>query len=98
MLRRLLVVSGLVGVVAATAIGARASASSEAMKSIVAAYLEIQTQLVADKTDTVKTEAHTIGARASARREVRLRVPPPMSRRPRTSKRPERLSDRLATQ
>jgi HPt (histidine-containing phosphotransfer) domain-containing protein len=66
MLKGLLVVSGLVGVVAATAIGARASASSEAMKSIVAAYLEIQTQLVADKTDTVKTEAHTIGAQASA--------------------------------
>ena len=36
------------------------------MKAIVAAYLEIQSQLVADKADTIKAQAHTIGEQAAA--------------------------------
>jgi Cu(I)/Ag(I) efflux system membrane fusion protein len=66
MLKRLLMVSGLVGLAAATAIGARAAAGSESMKTIVAAYLEIQSQLAADKTDTIKTRAQAIAAQATA--------------------------------
>ena len=38
--------------------------ASEALKAIVASYLDIQTQLVADKTDTVKAQAHAIAEQA----------------------------------
>ena len=38
--------------------------ASEPMKAIVASYLDIQTQLVADKTDTVKGKAHAIAEQA----------------------------------
>jgi Cu(I)/Ag(I) efflux system membrane fusion protein len=40
------------------------AAESEEMKAVVAAYLDIQGQLVADKLDTVKTQARTIGEQA----------------------------------
>ena len=63
MARRVLAVGILVGLVAG--IGVRAAAPSEAMKTIVAAYLEIQSQLVADKADTIKAQAHTIAAQAA---------------------------------
>jgi HPt (histidine-containing phosphotransfer) domain-containing protein len=63
MARRVLAVGILVGLVAG--IGVRAAAPSEAMKAIVAAYLEIQSQLVADKADTIKAQAHTIAAQAA---------------------------------
>jgi len=38
--------------------------ASEEMKAIVASYLDIQSQLVADKTDAIKTQAHAIGEQA----------------------------------
>jgi hypothetical protein len=38
--------------------------ASEPMKAIVASYLDIQTQLVADRTDTVKQKAHAIAGQA----------------------------------
>jgi uncharacterized protein DUF3347 len=65
MTRRVLAVGVLVGLAAGSAIGVRAAAASEAMKAIVAAYLEIQSQLVADKVDGIKAQAHTIGAQAA---------------------------------
>ena len=40
-------------------------AASEPMKAIVAAYLEIQSQLAADKTDTVKEKARAIVEQAA---------------------------------
>jgi hypothetical protein len=65
MVRRVLVV-GLLGILlVAGAIGLRASESSEAMNAIVAAYLDIQAQLVADKMDTVAARAHAIGQEAA---------------------------------
>ena len=76
MARRVLAVGILVGLVAG--IGVRAAAPSEAMKAIVASYLEIQSQLVADKVDTVKAQAHTIGdagCRAWGSLEARSRPP-----------------------
>jgi len=66
MAKRVVAVGILVGMVACSAIGVRAVAPSEAMKAIVAAYLEIHSQLVADKTDTIKAQAHTMGAQAAA--------------------------------
>ncbi|MEO7274568.1 MAG: DUF3347 domain-containing protein [Vicinamibacterales bacterium] len=45
-------------------VGVRVEAS-EPMKAIVASYLDIQSQLVADKIDTVKAQARTIGAQAA---------------------------------
>ena len=42
MAKRVLAAGILVGLVAGSAIGVRAAAPSEAMKAIVAAYLEIQ--------------------------------------------------------
>jgi hypothetical protein len=38
--------------------------ASEPLKAIVASYLDIQTQLVADKTETVKARAHAIAEQA----------------------------------
>jgi hypothetical protein len=38
--------------------------ASEPMKAIVASYLDIQTQLVADRTDTVKEKARAIAGQA----------------------------------
>jgi len=66
MAKRVLGVGIIVGLVACSAIHVRAAAPSEAMKAIVAAYLEIQSQLVADKADTIKAQAHAIGAQAAA--------------------------------
>jgi hypothetical protein len=53
------VMAGAIVLVAALALQA-----SEPMKAIVASYLDIQTQLVANKTDTVKARAHAIGEQA----------------------------------
>jgi hypothetical protein len=55
---------------AAGAVRVGAVTPSEAMKAIVTAYLNIQSQLVADKSDTIKAQAHTIGAQASAMGEA----------------------------
>jgi hypothetical protein len=64
-MRKWLVV-GLLGILpVAGAIGLRASDPSDTMKAIVTAYLDIQTQLVADKTDTIGVRAHAIGEQAS---------------------------------
>ena len=43
----------------------RAAALSEPMKAVVVAYLDIQTQLAADKSDTIKAQAHAIGEQAA---------------------------------
>ena len=63
---RALVRAGLVGIVAVTAIGVSAAAPSDAMKAVVSAYLDMQTQLAADKTAMVKAQARAIGAQANA--------------------------------
>jgi uncharacterized protein DUF3347 len=52
-------------VLAMLACAAVSAGTSEAMKAIVASYLDIQSQLVADKLDTVKGQAHAIGAQAA---------------------------------
>ncbi len=57
--RREVVMAGAVLMAAALALQASAP-----MKAIVASYLDIQTQLVADKTDTVKVRAHAIAEEA----------------------------------
>jgi hypothetical protein len=54
-----IVVCGLIGVAAWARLD-----GSEAMKAIVGSYLEIQTQLVADRTDTIKTQAQLIAEQA----------------------------------
>jgi Protein of unknown function (DUF3347) len=54
---------GLLGILCAA--GAVELRASEQMKAVVAAYLKIQTELVADKTDTIKAQAHTIGEQAA---------------------------------
>ena len=60
------VVGGMLGIVLAAGImAAEGSEPSEAMKAIVAAYLDIQTQLVADKTDSIGAQARAIGEQAS---------------------------------
>ena len=61
MLKRLMVLA-LLG---AVTVGVAAAPPTEAMKAIVAAYLDIQTQLAGDKIDTVKARAHTIGEQAA---------------------------------
>jgi len=60
MLKRVMVL-GLLGVLA---VGLRA-APSEAMKAVVTAYLDIQTQLAGDTMETVPARAHTIGEHAA---------------------------------
>jgi hypothetical protein len=57
--RSVAVVAGAIVLAAALALQA-----SEPMKAIVASYLDIQTQLVANKTDTVKARAHAITEQA----------------------------------
>jgi len=59
-MKRLLILAA-VALVAAASTPLRAS---EEMKAIVTSYLDIQAQLVADKTDTIKTQAHAIGEQA----------------------------------
>lgn len=44
--------------------GADRAFASDALKAVVASYLDIQSQLVNDKMDTVKTQAHAIGQEA----------------------------------
>jgi Protein of unknown function (DUF3347) len=61
---RRVVIVGLLGVLALAG-AVRAAWASEPMKAIVAAYLDIQTGLVADKTDTIKARAHAIGEQAA---------------------------------
>ena len=61
MLKRLMVL-GLLGGVLAVGLSA---APSEAMKAVVAAYLDIQTQLARDTVETVAARARTIGEHAS---------------------------------
>jgi hypothetical protein len=53
---------GLMG--AGLATGVRISADSGAMKTVVAAYLDIQAQLAGDMMETVKARARTIGEQA----------------------------------
>ena len=48
------------------AVGAAASAGSDVLKAIVGSYLEIQTQLAADKTDGVKAAATAIEVKAQS--------------------------------
>ncbi len=60
MLQRVMVL-GLLGVLT---VGLRA-APSEAMKAVVTAYLDIQTQLAGDTMDTVPARARTIGEHAA---------------------------------
>ena len=61
MLKRVMSV-GLLGGVLAVGLGA---APSEAMKAVIAAYLDIQTQLAADTVENVAARARTIGEHAS---------------------------------
>jgi len=56
------VIVAVLGVIAVA--GARVVAS-EPMKAIVASYLDIQSQLAADKIETVKSQAHAIGEQAA---------------------------------
>jgi len=63
MLKRLVRI-GLMAV-AIAGIGGRNLAASEPMKAIVASYLDIQTQLVSDKTETIASQAHAIGEQAA---------------------------------
>jgi hypothetical protein len=60
--KRLLVL-GLVGVCSMTAVPV--SAGSEAMKAVVAAYLDIQAQLAGDMIEGIKAKAHAIREQAS---------------------------------
>jgi membrane fusion protein, copper/silver efflux system len=62
MVKRVMVL-GLLGMLSVA--GAVELRASEQMKAVVAAYLKIQTELVADKTDTIKAQAHAIGEQAA---------------------------------
>ena len=66
--RAVLAIPGIM--LAAGITASQASEPSEAMKAIVSSYLDIQKQLVADKTDTIKVQAHAIGEQASQMGQV----------------------------
>ena len=55
-----LAMTAMLAAVASTSVRA-----SEEMKAIVASYLDVQAQLVADKTEAIKTQAHAIGEQAA---------------------------------
>jgi hypothetical protein len=64
-MRKVMKLAVIGAVLAMGALVASRVEASEPMKAIVASYLDIQSQLAADKIDTVKAQAHTIGEQAA---------------------------------
>jgi Protein of unknown function (DUF3347) len=67
---RFAVLGLLVTLMAAGAVRVVAGTPSEPMKAIVTAYLEIQSQLVAEKSDTIKAQAQAIAVQAAGMGEA----------------------------